>query len=267
MSSSPQQARIAVTRPVSPAMVRCELTHLPRTQIDIDLAREQHAAYERTLSSLGCHLERLPEAPALADSVFVEDTAIVLEEIAIVTRPGAPSRRAETASVADLLGRYRRIAEMGAPATLDGGDVLRVNRTIYVGCSGRSNRCGIERLAELVAPFGYRVEAIPVHGCLHLKSAVTLVAPDTVLVNPEYIATESFGRFERIEVDPAEPLGANALLLNGEVIYPASKPRTAERLRHHGVQVRVVDVSELEKAEGAVTCCSLLFAGNGSGKS
>lgn len=267
MPSSPQQARIAVTRSVSPAMASCELTHLSRTPIDISLAREQHAAYERALGSLGCHLERLPEAPALADSVFVEDTAIVLDEIAVVTRPGAPSRRPETDSVARLLGRYRPIAEILAPATLDGGDVLRVNRTLYVGRSGRSSRSGIERLAELVTPFGYRVEAIPVHGCLHLKSAVTLVAPETVLVNPEYIASESFRGFEWIEVDPAEPLGANALPLGDEVIYPASKPRTAERLRRRGVQVRVVDVSELEKAEGAVTCCSLIFAGDGARES
>jgi len=263
MPSSPQQARIAVTRSVSPAMACCELTYLPRTQIDISLAREQHAAYERALGSLGCRLERLPEAPALADSVFVEDTAIVLDELAVVTRPGAPSRRAETDSVARLLGPYRRIAQIAAPATLDGGDVLRVDHTLYVGRSGRSNRDGIEQLAQRVAPFGYRVEAIPVHGCLHLKSAVTLVAPETVLVNPEYIAPESFRGFEWIEVDPAEPLGANALLLGGEVMYPASKPRTAERLRRRGVQVRVVDVSELEKAEGAVTCCSLIFAGDG----
>jgi dimethylargininase len=267
MPSSPQPALIAVTRPVSSAMACCELTHLPRTQIDIGLAREQHAAYERALSTLGCRLERLPEAPALADSVFVEDTAIVLDDVAIVTRPGALSRRAETASVAHLLGRYRRIAQIAAPATLDGGDVLRVNRTLYVGRSGRSNRCGIERLAALVTPFGYRVEAVPVHGCLHLKSAVTQVAADTVLINPQYIATASFGGLKQIEVDPAEPLGANALLLGGEVIYPASQPRTAQRLCRHGVQIRVVDVSELEKAEGAVTCCSLIFAGSGGEES
>ena len=261
MPSSPQQVRIAVTRPVSLALLRCELTHLARTPIDIDRAREQHAAYEQALSRVGCRLERLPEAPMLADSVFVEDTAIVLDEIAVVTRPGAPSRRAETESVADVLGRYRRIAGIAAPATLDGGDVLRVNRTLYVGLSGRSSRSGIEQLAGHVAPLGYRVEAVPVHGCLHLKSAVTVVGPETVLVNPQFVATEPFRGLEWIEVDPAEPLGANALLLGDEVIYPASKPRTAERLRRRGLVVCEVDVSELERAEGAVTCCSLVFVG------
>ena len=261
MPSSPQQVRIAVTRPVSLALLRCELTHLARTPIDIDRAREQHAAYEQALSRMGCRLERVPEAPMLADSVFVEDTAVVLDEIAVVTRPGAPSRRAETDSVADVLGRYRRIAGIAAPATLDGGDVLRVNRTLYVGLSGRSSRSGIEQLAGHVAPLGYRVEAVSVHGCLHLKSAVTVVGPETVLVNPQFVATEPFRGLEWIEVDPAEPLGANALLLGDEVIYPASKPRTAERLRRRGLVVCEVDVSELERAEGAVTCCSLVFVG------
>ena len=261
MPSSPQQVRIAVTRPVSLALLRCELTHLARTPIDIDRAREQHAAYEQALSRVGCRLERLPEAPMLADSVFVEDTAIVLDEIAVVTRPGAPSRRAEIDSVAERLGRYRQIARIAAPATLDGGDVLRVNRTLYVGLSGRSSRSGIEQLAGHVAPLGYRVEAVPVHGCLHLKSAVTVVGPETVLVNPQFVATEPFRGLEWIEVDPAEPLGANALLLGDEVIYPASKPRTAERLRRRGLVVCEVDVSELERAEGAVTCCSLVFVG------
>jgi dimethylargininase len=259
MPSSAKQVRIAVTRPVSPALLRCELTHLARAPIDIDRAREQHATYEQALLRVGCRLERLPEAPLLADSVFVEDTAIVLDEIAVVTRPGAPSRRAETDSVAKVLGRYRRIAGIAAPATLDGGDVLRVNRTLYVGLSGRSSRSGLEQLAEHVAPFGYRVEAVPVHGCLHLKSAVTRVGPETLLLNPQYVATEPFRGLEWIEVDSAEPLGANALLLDSEVIYPASKPRTAERLRRGGVAVSVIDVSELEKAEGAVTCCSLVF--------
>ena len=263
MPSSPNQVRIAVTRPVSPALLRCELTHLARTPIDIDRAREQHAAYEQALSRVGCRLERLPEAPMLADSVFVEDTAIVLDEIAVVTRPGAPSRRAETDSVADVLGRYRRIAGIAAPATLDGGDVLRVNRTLYVGLSGRSSRSGLEQLAGHVAPLGYRVEAVPVHGCLHLKSAVTVVGPETLLVNPQFVATEPFRGLEWIEVDSAEPLGANALMLGDGVIYPASKPRTAERLRRRGLVVCEVDVSELERAEGAVTCCSLVFVADG----
>ncbi|MGC8519154.1 MAG: hypothetical protein ACP5P4_11610 [Steroidobacteraceae bacterium] len=136
-----------------------------------------------------------------------------------------------------------------------------MNRTLYVGLSGRSNRAGIEQLAAAVTPLGYRVEAVPVHGCLHLKSAVSLVGPETALINPQYVATEPFRGLERIEVAPAEPLGANALLLGSEVIYPASKPRTAERLHRRGLVVSLVEVSELEKAEGAVTCCSLVFIG------
>ena len=263
MVSSPSEVRTAVTRQVSAAMMRCELTHLSRTQIDIGRAREQHRAYEQALRTLGCRIEQLPEEPALADSVFVEDTAIVLDEIAVVTRPGALSRRAETASVADALGKYRDVQHIGAPGTLDGGDVLRVAQTIYVGLSGRSNRSGIEQLDSIVARFGYRVEAIAVRGCLHLKSAVTQVGSELLLINPEFVDPDRFAGFDWIAVDPAEPLGANALLIDEAIIYPASKPRTAERLGRGGIRVHTVDVSELEKAEGAVTCCSLLLAAMG----
>lgn len=261
--SGPSDVRTAVTRQVSAAMTRCELTHLSRTEIDISRAREQHRAYEQALRTLGCRIEQLPEEPALADSVFVEDTAIVLDEIAVVTRPGALSRRAETASVADALGKYRTVQHIAAPGTLDGGDVLRVAQTIYVGLSGRSNRSGIEQLEAIVARFGYRVEAIAVRGCLHLKSAVTQVGSESVLINPQYVDPDRFAGFDRIAVDPGEPLGANALLIDEAIIYPASKPRTAERLRRGGIRVHTVDVSELEKAEGAVTCCSLLLAATG----
>jgi dimethylargininase len=179
----PQPVPIAVTRGISAAMMRCELTHLRRTPIDTGLAREQHHAYEQALRALGCRIESLPEEPELADSVFVEDTAIVLDEVAVITRPGAPSRRAETASMAALLERYRRLAHIESPGTLDGGDVLRVERTLYVGASSRSNASGIEQLGELLLPFGYRVVPVAVRGCLHLKSAVTQVSADELLIN------------------------------------------------------------------------------------
>lgn len=243
-------------------MAACELTHLPRTAIDIDLARRQHEAYEGALSALGCRVERLPEEPMLADSVFVEDIAIVLDEVAVITRPGAHSRRAETRSVANALGRHRVLEHIEAPGTLDGGDVLCVERTIYVGVSSRTNRAAIEQLGARLSPFGYRVEAVPVRGCLHLKSAVTQVAPAALLMNPQFVDRDAFAGLDAITVDADEPLGANALLIDQAVIYPASNPRTAERLRDHGIRPITVDVSELEKAEGAVTCCSLILCGS-----
>lgn len=250
--------RIAVTRKVSSGMMRCELTHLKRTAIDVALAREQHAAYEQVLRNLGYRIESLPEEPELPDSVFVEDTAIVLDEVAVITRPGAAARRAETASIARVLGKYRELVRIESPGTLDGGDVLRTGRTLVVGLSSRSNAAGLEQLTTLLRPFRYRVLDATVQGCLHLKSAVTLVADETLLINSRHADRDEFMGLRFIEVDEAEPFGANALRIGEDVIYPSSKPRTADLMRARGIRVHTVDMSEMEKAEGGVTCCSLL---------
>lgn len=259
MHTQPQQAPIAITRKISSTLAECELTHLRRTAIDIALARKQHSAYEQALRDLGLHIESLAEEPELPDSVFVEDTALVLDEVAVITRPGAPSRRPETTSIADVLGRYRKLVRIDSPGTLDGGDVLRVERSLYVGTTSRSNSSGIEQLGALLRPFDYRVVPVPVRGCLHLKSAVTQVAAGTLLINSQYVERRAFPGMRFIEVDDSEPLGANALMVGGEVIYARSCPRTADVLRRHGIPVHAVDMSETEKAEGAVTCCSLLL--------
>ena len=241
-------------------MMRCELTHLTRTVIDVALAREQHHAYEQALRALGWQIESLPEEPELADSVFVEDTALVLDEVAVITRPGAPSRQAETASIAAALGKHRELVRIESPGTLDGGDVLRVGRSVYVGTSSRSSANGIQQLGALLQPFGYRVLPVAVQGCLHLKSAVTQVATDALLINSRYVERKHFAGMRFIEVDESEPSGANALMLGGTVIYSRSYPCTAEVLQRHGIRVRTVEMSETEKAEGAVTCCSLVLA-------
>ena len=161
-------ARIALTREVSPALARCELTHLSRVPIDAALARIQHGRYEAALEALGCTVLRLPAAPDLPDAVFVEDTAVVLPEIAVVTRPGAASRRPESVATARALAAWRPLAFIEEPGTLDGGDVLRLGATLFVGVSGRSNASGIEQLRSLLEPLGYAVEAVSFAGCLHL---------------------------------------------------------------------------------------------------
>ena len=240
-------------------MPRCELTHQPRIPIDVALARVQHAAYEQVLRELGCEVRQLDEQPDQPDAVFVEDTVIVLDEVAVLTRPGAPSRRGEVATMAAALADLRECVRIVAPATLDGGDVLRLDRTLYVGRSTRSDADGAAQLAAAVRPFGYRVETVALHDCLHLKSAVTQVARDCVLVNPAWVDARSFAGWAHREIDPAEPHAANALWLDGAVVYPASCPRTADRLRGAGIEVRSVDMSETEKAEGAVTCCSVVL--------
>lgn len=252
---------IAITREVSPRIAECELTHLAREPINLERARAQHRQYEELLVELGCKLVRLPAEPELPDSVFVEDTAIVLDELAIITRPGAESRRAETASVAEALKPYRKVLRIEPPGTLDGGDVLRVGKILYVGQSERSNREGIEQLRRILAPFGYSVTAVELHDCLHLKSAVIQVADNTLLINRAWADACVFDSYRQIEVDPLEPFAANSLLIGNTVIYPEAFPKTRKRLEARGINVCIVDASELAKAEGGVTCCSLIFKG------
>lgn len=250
--------RLAITRAVSPAITRCELTHVPREPINLALACAQHEAYERTLAGLGCAVHRIPADPELPDSVFVEDACVVVEELAVITRPGAVTRRPETLAVTDALRHHRSLACIEPPGTLDGGDVLRLGRTIYVGRSTRSNAAAIEQLSHLLAPHGYAVTGVPVRDCLHLKSAVSAVGPETILVNRRWVDPVAFGNIRVLEVDPGEPHGANALLIGDRVIYPAAFPATRRRLEAAGVTVNPVDVSELQKAEGGVTCCSVI---------
>jgi dimethylargininase len=240
-------------------MGQCELTYLPRQEIDIELAGAQHRRYEQALEALGCKIVSLHAEPELPDSVFVEDTALVLDEVAIVTRPGADSRRPETESVAKALRNYRDQVFIQPPGTLDGGDMLRVGKTLYVGSSSRSNASGIEQLMSSTVPFGYRVAPVPVGECLHLKSAVTQVGPNTLLINRRLVEASHFFGMDLIGVDDREPLGANALMIGNQVIYSATFPRTRQRLEERGITVKCIDVSEIEKAEGAVTCCSLIF--------
>ncbi|MGH8077404.1 MAG: dimethylarginine dimethylaminohydrolase family protein [Lysobacter sp.] len=251
---------IAITRDVSPSLAACELTHVERTPIDVDLAATQHRGYQRVLASLGCRVLVLEAEPTMPDAVFVEDVAVVLDEVAVMTRPGAESRRGEVASVADVLRRYRPLRVIGSPGTLEGGDVLRIGRTLYVGQSGRTNADGIAQLGALVAEFGYAVRAVPIRDCLHLKSAVTALNDDTVLLQPAWVDRESFDGYRIIEVDAEEEHAANVVRIGNHVVMPACFPRTWQRLVDAGVEVTTVDVSELQKAEGAVTCCSLLFA-------
>jgi dimethylargininase len=249
---------LAITRPVSPTFAACALTHLARSPIDVDLARRQHAAYESALQVAGAVVLQVPAAPAMPDAVFIEDTALVLDEVAVITRPGAESRRGEIAAVAPVLGQYRSLLQLEAPALLDGGDVLCIGRRLYVGLSLRSNPAAVAQLGRLLAPYGYTVAGVPITGCLHLKSAVTLVADDLLLLNPAWVDPDAFDDVRHAAVAADEPGAANALRVGGTVIFPSHFPGTAASLRRLGLDVVTVDCSEIAKAEGAVTCCSLL---------
>jgi dimethylargininase len=257
---------IALTREVSPAIDRCELTHLSRALIDLGRAHAQHAAFERVLMQLGCTTRRVPPAPELPDAVFVQDAALVFDEVAIITRPGAESRRAETASVAATLAPLRPLRSIEPPATLDGGDVVCLGPSVFVGRTARTNEEGARQLADLLRPLGYAVRSAMPTGCLHLQTAVTPVGDRVLLVNPEWIDPRLFGDVEVIEVDPTESFGANALRVGDAIVYPAAFPRTRARLEERGLKVVTVDLSELAKAEAGVTCCCILVPQSGTGR-
>lgn len=256
---------LALTRPVSPTIGECELTHLERVPIDAGRAAAQHAEYEAALEVAGVRLVPVPAAPELPDAVFVEDTAVVVAEVAVLARPGAASRRPEVETVAPVLVARRPIRRIEAPGTLDGGDVLVVGRDVFVGTSRRTNEAGAAGLAAILEPLGYAVHTVAVTGCLHLKTAVTALSRDTVLLNPEWVDAGRFADYRVVEVAPGEPMAANVLRLPDRVLMATGHPETASRIQGalegdgETAGVVEVDVSELAKAEAGVTCCSILL--------
>lgn len=252
-------AGVAITRSVPPSLARCELTHLEREPIDLERAVAQHGCYLDLLRSLGLAVVELPADAELPDCCFVEDVAVILDEVALLAMPGVASRRGELPAVAEALARFRPLAGTELPATLEGGDVLRVGRTLYVGRSARTNAAGIARLRAVAEPIAYRVVEVAVTGCLHLKSAVTALDHGRILANPAWIDMRPFRGLEVLDVAPEEPGAANVLRVEGLVIAHPGFPRTLDRITTLGYAIRTLDVSEFLKAEAALTCKSLLL--------
>ena len=249
----------AITRAVSPAIINCELSFIPRQPIDLQIAREQHHSYEQLLEKLGTRVVSLASEPDLPDSMFVEDPAIVLDELAVIFPLGTESRRREAASLAEAISKFRALEYVALPGNLEGGDILRIGRKLFVGVTKRSNAEGIRQLAGILAPHNYEVIAVPVTGCLHLKSAVTFLGRDTLLANRAWFGAAPFAGYDWIDVDPDEPHAANALALGNTIIFPSSFPGTRARVEAQGFDVTPLDISELQKAESGLTCSSLIF--------
>jgi dimethylargininase len=249
----------AITRAVSPAIINCELSFIPRQPIDLQIAREQHHSYEQLLEKLGTRVVSLASEPDLPDSMFVEDPAIVLDELAVIFPLGTESRRREAASLAEAISKFRALEYVALPGNLEGGDILRIGRKLFVGVTKRSNAEGIRQLAAILAPHHYEVIPVPVTGCLHLKSAVTCLGRQTLLANRAWFDPAPFSGYDWIDVDPAEPHAANALALGNTIIFPSSFPRTRARVEAQGFDVTPLDISELQKAESGLTCSSLIF--------
>lgn len=248
-----------MTRKVSAALAKCELSYIPRQPVDLQKAREQHKAYEDLLDRLGARVVSLAEEPEMPDSMFVEDPAMVLDEVAVICPLGTETRRKEAPSLVAALEAYRKIAYVKLPGMLEGGDVLRVGKRLFAGVTKRSNPEGIRQLAVIAGKYGYEVTAVPVTGCLHLKSAVTFLGRKTLLANRACFDASRLAGYEWIDVDPSEAHAGNALTVGETVIFPTSFPKTRERIEARGFKVVSLDISELQKAESALTCSSLLF--------
>jgi dimethylargininase len=244
---------------VSASLAHCELTYRARERIDLDLARRQHAAYEALLESLGREIVRLPALDDHPDAVFVEDAAIALDELAIVARMGAASRTGESATVEAALSRFLPVKHLASPATLDGGDVLRVGRRLFVGLSRRTNCVAVEQLTTMLRPYDYEVVGVSVDGALHLKSACTVITDETILANSDWVDLSPFGSMTVVLVDAAEPWAGSVLRVDDTVVMPEGFPHTESLLRSRGHAVRAIDLSELRKAEGGPTCLSILL--------
>ncbi len=249
---------LALTRAVSPLLGDCELTHIEREPINIRLAEQQHHDYEQALEQMGYTVRRLPEAPHLPDGVFVEDTAVVFPEVAVITRPGAESRRPETETMAEALHEYRELHFISEPGTMDGGDVLVLGKSVYAGLSQRTNTDVVHQLADILKPFGYSLSGVPVTGCLHLKTGIAQIGPDLLLINPEWIDEGLFPEYHCEVIHSDEPYGANVMVHGNIALCPDAFPHTIEWLQKRGFDVLTIDQSEMKKAEAGLTCCSVI---------
>jgi dimethylargininase len=248
--------RVALVRPPGPRLAEGLVTHIARTPIDLDLARAQHAGYVEALRAAGWAVQAVAPADDCPDAVFIEDAVVIVNNLAVLTRPGAASRRPEIAGAdAAVRGLDLVVARIEAPGTLDGGDVLAVGDTIYIGLGGRTNDAGVEQLRALVAPHGRTVVPVPLGRVLHLKSAVTALPDGTCLAVPGAVDTSVFDRVRLVD----EEAGAHVVPLGGDrVLIAASAPRTATELAGAGFVPLVVEIGEFEKLEGCVTCLSVL---------
>jgi len=248
-----------MVRPPSSRLAEGIVTHISRTTVDLGLARAQHATYAKALAASGWQVEQVPVAEDCPDSVFVEDAVVACDDLAVLTRPGAPQRRPEIDGVAQAMASLGlRTARIEAPGTLDGGDVLQAGTTVYVGRGGRTNGEGIRQLRALLASLGRTVTGVPLGAVLHLKSAVTALPDGTFLLLPDLVPAGLFPAVRPV----TEESGCHVVPLGGDrVLIAASAPRTAASLADLGFTPVVVDISEYEKLEGCVTCLSVLLPG------
>jgi len=252
---------IALTHTVSPSLAEGEVTFIDREPVDYDLALQQHAAYCNALEQCGVEVKRLSVNPDSPDSCFIEDTAIVVDEAIIATNIGSPTRQHESKNVALELARYREIIRIQPPATIDGGDVLRVGRRIYVRVSGRTNDQGFHELAQILQPWNYEVIPVELKNCLHLKTACTAIDDETILLNPHWVAPEVFSDYKVLSVPEEEGWAANTIRVGGTVLLQRGFPQTLQIVEKYHDSIATLDISEFRKVEAGLSCLSIIFQG------
>jgi dimethylargininase len=251
--------KIALTRGISAGIDRCEVSFIDRVAIDLQKMKQQHRAYEEMLRSMGYEVIQIPADDSCPDCCFIEDTALLLDEIAVITYPGSVARRGEVPGVVPTIEKYRKTLRIEPPATLEGGDVLRIGRNLYVGLTQRTNPEGVDALRTLVAPYGYKVTAVPTPGALHMKSVCTAADDRTIVADPRRVDVSPLRDYDMIEIAPEEWMGGDLLPINGTLWMIEGFPKLKSALEARGFNVRTLNMSEFLKAEAGLTCLSLLF--------
>lgn len=258
----PAYAFKAITRGVSSKMESCELTYRSRENIDLNKAVVQLEEYGELLRSWDVDLVMMPASNSYPDCCFVQDTAVVLDEICVIASMGALSRQGEVSEIERLVSPWRRIRRIIPPATLDGGDVVQIGRLLFVGLSTRTNARGIAALDRLVEPFGYTVVPVRVHGGLHLTTGCGVINDETVLLNPHWLDAHAFRGLRQLHVPESEPWAANTIRVDNAVCLEDGAPRTLELVQPFAKRIATLDISEFRKAEGSLSCLSLIFRDN-----
>lgn len=252
-------ATIAIVRDVPDSFQKCLTSFHTKVQIDVALAKHQHQQYCNTLSSLGLKLIRIEADDTLPDCCFTEDTAIVVDDFAVITIPGAPGRILETIEIEKILSPLKTIVHITNPGTIDGGDVLKIGKKIFIGNSARTNVEGISQVDTIVKPLGYEVIPVKIQDTLHLKSVCTYLGGGCILLAEGYLDDKIFSEYDKVVVPKEEEYCANCLVVKGNVLIPKGFPKTKGLIEMKGYRVVELDMSEIEKAEGALTCLSVIF--------
>ena len=256
---SPSPTFKALTRGVSDSISACELTYRYRESIDFEKARRQLESYCELLRRWGVELVPVPASRSYPDCCFVQDTAVVLDELCVMASMGAPTRRGEGSEVERFMSQFRKIERLRLPATLDGGDVVQVGKRLFVGLSTRTNARGIAALGEIAEPYGYIVIPVTVNGGLHLTTGCGVINDETVLLNPRWVDPRPFKDLRQLHVPEAEPWAANTIRIEDAVCLEQGAPRTLDMVQPYAGGIDTLDISEFRKAEGSLSCLSLIF--------